>query len=451
MLLVVSGQTAGVGVDYSAADEVFFYNEPWTEYERRQQLARSYRPGLEHPLRSRTFIVEGTIEEGIHKHIQTKYKSVEKLLRGIPITELEQEMLISSDQEPSIEAEVNPELAKFYFSAWERMMKIFSHVREIGEEDFKKFLDQFAREYADCYLELGSRSYQANANRVSGALIDRMMSDRGRGPQVKILDAASGPEMLRRHAPENIRERIVSMDINAVHFETPGSSQRVVGSYLKMPFENDSFDYANLALAWHYTNFVPSQGKLDRLQMLQEMNRVLKPGGRTVINMIYSLELGDPDAFDKAIDAFGFRVVKDYSGEVVVGETYKSKVLVLEKTRQIEVEFDDTVAELKEGDLLKAFKFKRNDKRLRDSRGVITEFSVGGKDVVIPLNKEDRQVFDEEQETLRVGRALKKNYGSIEDIPRSEIIDRGFTRIHNGKRYVLFHRLKQGGGAVVVK
>ena len=140
MLVLVSGQTADVGVDFSGAQEVYFYNEPWTEYDKKQQLGRVYRPGLKEDLTVRTFINAGTIEEGIHSYIRSKYLAVEKILKGVPISELEREMLQKSEKQNSPNLEVNPELAEYYFSSWDRMMKIYAYVKELGEPDFVKFL-----------------------------------------------------------------------------------------------------------------------------------------------------------------------------------------------------------------------------------------------------------------------------------------------------------------------
>jgi SNF2 family DNA or RNA helicase len=188
MLVLVSGQTADVGVDFSGAEEVYFYNEPWTEYDKKQQLGRVYRPGLSADLISRTFITRGTIEEGIHSYIGSKYKAVEKLLRGIPISDLEREMLKKSENQNDPNLEVNPELAEYYFSSWDRMMKIYGYVKELGEDDFVKFLGKYGREYADSYVDVGGRSYQANASRLSGTLIDRFTREKRKSPQsVKIL------------------------------------------------------------------------------------------------------------------------------------------------------------------------------------------------------------------------------------------------------------------------
>lgn len=452
MLLVMSGQTAGVGVDFSSADQVFFYNEPWTEFDRLQQLSRVYRPGLSHPLESRTFMAKGTIEEGIHRHIQAKYQSIQKLLRGIPITELEQELLKRSSKDNEVPgAEVNPELAKYYFSSWDRMMKIFSYVKEIGEPDFEKFLEKFSREYAECYMELGSRSYQANANRVSATMIDRMIRASGiETERVAILDAASGPEMLKRHIAGDLQDRVFSLDLNAAHFQ-PDHERKFVGSFLQMPFDDKSFDYVNLTLAWHYTSFVPTRGQYERMQVLQEMNRVLREGGRAVINMIYSLEFRDPERFRDAVELLGYEIVEEASGEVRQGDRYSSRLLTLEKRHDVTLTLEELIAQLGEKDLLKAFKFKQTEGKLRDSRRILSSFEFGGRSNEVKFNDEDRAVLEEEQKVTADGNALKTKYKEIQAIPRDVVIANGFVRMNNGKRYVLFKKLTKGPGAVVIR
>jgi superfamily II DNA/RNA helicase len=268
ILLVVSGQTADVGVDFSGANQVIFYNEPWTEYQRRQELGRAYRPGLKHPLLTETLITSGTIEEGMHEYIRRKYLAVEKLLRGIPITDLERELLAKDEKSEGPDLSVNPELAEYYFSSWDKMMKMFAYAREIGEKDFKKFLAEYGRDYAESYQDLGNRSYQANANRVSGTVIHEIAHKVGANPhQLAILDLASGPEMLRQHIGEEYREQIISIDINKEHFVGHNQGKIMVGSILEMPFSEKAFDYVNMCLSLHYTNFIPSKGKLERLQV----------------------------------------------------------------------------------------------------------------------------------------------------------------------------------------
>lgn len=451
MLMLVSGQTAGVGVDFSSADEVIFYNEPWTKYEKGQQLSRVYRPGLTHDLSSSTLLAAGTIEEGIHKHIEAKYKSIEKLLNGIPLTEIEQEMLKVSEDEVAPNAEVNPELARYYFSSWERMMSIFAHVKEIGETDFQEFLGKFSREYAECYMELGSRSYQANANRITGALIDSMVRDTGRRPHdVTILDTASGPEMLKRHIPDFLRDRVVSMDLNAAHF-SQGEGKRVVGSFLNIPLRADSVDYAAMTLAWHYTNFVPSQGKIERVQALKELHTVLKPGGRAILNLMYSLDIRKPEQLKPALERMGFVVVEEYSGDIAEADRYASKIVTIEKIRENKEVPQEIVDALVAADLVDGLKFRQNKRGLRNSRGVLTSFVLNGKKHEIPLNEDDKAVHEEERILLDRGEQLKDQYEEIRLIPPQEVTRSGFSRVFNGKRYVLFSKLKTGPGVVVIK
>ena len=451
MLLLVNGQTAGVGVDFSSADEVIHYNEPWTQYDKNQQLSRVYRPGLKHDLSSSTLIGKGTIEEGIHKHIAAKYKSIEKLLNGIPLTEIEQEMLRATDDEGLPTSEVSPELARYYFSSWERMMSIFAHVKEIGEVDFQKFLGTFSREYADCYMELGSRSYQANANRVTGSLIADMAKESGRTPnELVILDTASGPEMLRRHIPDAFREHVVSMDMNSAHFQQ-GEGKRVVGSFLHIPLRADSVDYAAMTLAWHYTNFVPGQGKIERVQVLKEIHGVLKPGGRAILNLMYSLDIRKPENLKPALERMGFKVVDEYSGEISERDKYASKIVTIEKVRENTETPEQITAGLVEADLVDGLKFRQNDRGLRNSRGILTSFVLNGKKREIPLNEHDKAIYEEERALLDRGEKLKDRYDDIQGIPREEVVRGGFSRVFNGKRYVLFSKLSKGPGVVVIK
>jgi len=451
MLLLVSGQTAGVGVDFSSADEVIFYNEPWTKYEKGQQLSRVYRPGLSHDLASSTMITRGTIEEGINKHIEAKYKSIEKLLNGIPLTEIEQEMLKVSEDEIAPNAEVNPELARYYFSSWERMMNIFSHVKEIGETDFQEFLGKFSREYAECYMELGSRSYQANANRVTGALIDAMVRETGQtSHEVTILDTASGPEMLKRHIPDALREHVVSMDLNAAHF-SEGEGKRVVGSFLHIPLRAASVDYAAMTLAWHYTSFVPSQGKIERVEALKELHTVLKPGGRAILNLMYSLDIRKPEQLKPALERMGFSVVEEYSGDIAETNRYASKIITVEKVRENEETSEEIVNALIAADLVDGLKFRQNKKGLRNSRGMLTSFVLNGQKREVLLNEADQAIHEEEQDILERGEILKELYTEIRDIPPEEIVREGFSRVFNGKRYVLFSKLAKGPGVVVIK
>lgn len=448
-VVFVSGQTADVGVDFSAADSVVFYNEPWSKFTKRQQLARVYRPGVKHPITSTTLIANGTIEEGINRYIAVKERAIEKLLRGIPTTDIEKQMLEKGEHDVDKSLEVNPELAAYYFSSFERLNKIFRHVKGIGEKDFTEFLRQYAQSYAGAYTDLGSRSYQANACRVSGTLIDRFVREAGDNPEnIKILDIASGPEMLRKHMPEGYKGNIYSLDINKHHFSEE-SQESMVGSFLHLPIRDESIDYANLSLAWHYTAFSPSKENYERIEVLAEANRVLKKGGRLVLNNIYSRDIKNTQLFEEMVYALGFKIVSNYTGEISE-KNYNSHVFTLEKVEYPGMSPQE-IAGLIGKDHYDGLKFVDSNKKLKDSRKVAEEFSINGIKYPMNLNTTDKGILEEEQQITLQGEELKKKYGGIEKIPRDEVVANEFIRLLLGKRYVLFKKLQSAGGAVVVK
>jgi len=451
MLLAVSGQTADVGVDFSGAEELYFYNEPWTEYDKRQQQGRVYRPGLKQDLVSHTFYVEGSVEEGIHKYIGYKYNAVEKLLRGIPLSELERELLRDDEKQVDPNLEVNPTLAEHYLSSWHRMLKIYSYVKGIGEKDFVQFLNKYGREYAECYTDLGSRSYQANVGRLAGTVIDRLAKSKGQDPEfVRILDVASGPEMLKRHIGEEYQQQVVSVDINPHHFEQVDEKRRV-GSFLDLPAADNTVDYANLSLALHYTKLSIKHGIYEPVKVFQELNRVLVNEGVAVINLMHNNDLKNPELFAQAIEKVGFKIVEGLSGEVSSANNFKSRMLVLQKIGSCTQDTTMLVQEMG-ASLLHGFKLAKTDVKIKDSRKIVTTFLLdGAKRIRARLNDADERVLNEEQTTLSSMKSLRRKYGSIQKIPREIIYQSGLARAFTGKTYVLFKSLETGNGAVITR
>lgn len=453
LLLVVSGQTADVGVDYSGAEDIIFYNEPWTEFQRRQELGRVYRPGLKHDLTTETILTNETLEEGIHEYISRKFRAVEKLLHGIPTTDLEKELLTQDEKGIQPDLSVTPELAEYYFSSWDKMVKIFRYVKEIGEVDLQKFLIKYGEDYARCYTELGNRSYQANANRIAGTMLNEFIKQAKQNPQdIRILDLASGPEMLKKHGSDELTSRIVSIDINPAHFAEGNGNNRVVGSLTKLPFEKNSFDYANLTFALHYSKFVPSRGELERLEVFVEMNRVLKKEGKAVIDLVYSLDFKDFESFRKNIQKFGFEIDENYTGDVDSDLNYKSKVITLKKVKDLGDDFSlEKLVATMDRSHTNGFKFQDIEGKLKDSRRIITSFRIGDREFQVNFNSSDGRVYEEEQAIIRKAQELNFEYSGIENIPAQEIIDNNFIRLLSGQHYILFKRLTTGPGGVVVK
>ncbi|MBU6501224.1 methyltransferase domain-containing protein, partial [Patescibacteria group bacterium] len=399
MLLVVSGQTADVGVDFSSADYVCFYNEPWTEYNKRQQTSRVYRPGLSHDLMVVTSIANGTIEEGIHEYIQLKYQAIQKVLKGIPITEIEQEILRSAENQKTQDIEGDVMLAKEWLnSPQNRLHRFFGLTKEIGEQNFHKFLLEHGDEYADCYQGIGSLGFQSNTGRVVGSLIGKMVREKGqKTEEVSILDLASGPEILKKHIPDQFKSRVISLDLNPAHFKGRAGN-RIVASFSKVPLGDKSVDYANLSLALHYTRLVPSRNEYERLKVLVEMNRILKKGGTGIINLLHSLEFKNEEKLEKTLKLLGFEIVREYSGSVSAGAHYRSNALVVEKFSDAPQNIEELVEKI--GKDLDGLKLKERVSQLKNARKIVDRFEINGQSVPVIFNDSDNKIFKEEQDVL---------------------------------------------------
>lgn len=478
MLLIVSGNIAGLGVDLSAADRVVFYNEPWNKSLRRQQIGRAYRPGREKPLYVDTFYFPKTLEEGMMLYTAAKDLAIKKLLHGIQLSELEQEALRKQEASSQVDEsvlDVNSELAAYYYSSWQRMLSIFGWVKEIGEDRFtKEFLPEFGVEYARTYRELANRSYQANTARLNGTIIANHL-DKTKGSQTKkpiILDIASGPEVLRTHVPEKYADSVVSLDANSFHFTdvadaSPGQVGRnekkpvaTVAKMLELPIGEGTVDYVNMSLALHYTRQVIKRGVHERAQALYEINRVLKKGGRATLTMIYSLDFEDQEKMESSLNDLGFEIVERDSGEVESGENYKARIVTVKKVSNampadVDTGLMPTAAELPNGILQRVssgLKLRKTDARVKDTRKIVDEFWVKGKQrLQARLNIHDREVLDEETEIMGRMQGLRASYGAIKDIPAEDIILNGFSRIFNGQKHVLFARLRSAIGSIILR
>lgn len=293
---------------------------------------------------------------------------------------------------------------------------------------------------------MGRRSYQANASRISSTLLHEMALERGqKSDDLNILDIASGPEMLRKHSHDNFQNNIHSLDLNAHHFALSIDNLHKVGSFLEMPYEDESFEYANMSLAFHYT-----QGRKERVQLLMEANRVLKKDGRLILNNINSLDVKNMDSFREIVGLLGFRVVDDYSGKINVDKNYQSEIITLEKVDYYPTAIS-TILEAIGKENFDGLKLSKNSSVLKDSRKIISSFSLGKRNYNIHFNNEDKQVRDEERYVIDEGEGLKMQYGSIKDIPVDEIIGHDFIRVFLNGKYILFKPLQSSGGVIIIK
>lgn len=264
---------------------------------------------------------------------------------------------------------------------------------------------------------------------------------------IKIFDLGSGPEMLRRHISEHLVDKVVSVDINPAHFKN-AEGKYIEASFAQLPFEDKIADYVNMSLGFHYTAWQPKQGEYERLKVLAEMNRILKPDGKAIISLPYSMDLRDVQGFTDAVSRLGFEIVEQYSGIASHETSFNTRIVSLKKVHDSPVKLRSLVAEVSEG-----LRLMQRKVRLRDSRKIATSYSFdNGTLLPAHFNALGQAVLDEEQATLRRMQALKSlaPTGTIRDIPAETILKEGFARIFNSKKYLLYKMLERGDGAVIL-
>jgi len=463
MVVFVSGQTSDVGVDFSGADAVIEYNNPWSLYDKGQQIGRVFRPGLEKDIEITTFIT-GELEKGIREYIKAKEKAIEKLLNGIPLNELEKKLIEKSEtvtDSSNIELSNEQEamgLIEYLSSNSQILNRIFAASKEIGEKEFREKIveSEWGEKYAEAYLLCGSHAYQPNVNRVHSTLLDSMVKEAGLDTEkLLILDLASGPEMLRRHIGKEYQgDQILSVDINAKHFENASGPWHAAG-YSKLPESLKSeCDFVNLSLAFHYAKFD------ERLNLLLEINKALKIGGRTIFSLPYSLELKDKDKFSEGLSWFGFEIDSQHSGEAKSGNTFLVDVITLRKIGAPNGESSEIKGMLSGLDLLDGFKLKRRQISLEKQDRIVKQIVLNGKKIDLNFNENDSNLLTEEENIISIGEALKNLHHGIGNIPKNQLAQGDeeaesdkplFVRIKYGGKYVLFSKLSGSNGYVIIK
>lgn len=436
VLLAVNGGATDVGVDFSFAHAEYFYNEPWTKFDKMQQQARVYRPGLTHDITIDTSVTRETIEEGIHYYVEMKYKAVMKLLEGVPLSDIEKSILRQSEKIKDGETlEGDKGLAEEWLqSPLNRLNRFFGATKEIGEEKMSHFITEYGKEYAEYYADMGTRGFQANTSRFVTSLIRQYKKEKGIEDEMTILDIASGPEMLANKLPEDEKQDVFSLDINPAHFKE-GTGRQIVAGFTQLPIRGSSVDYINMSLAIHYSKFIPSKEVFERLDVFGEILRALKVGGRCTINLVYSLDWKQEKSLKRIIEELGCMVIDSDTGTAKSGSIFLSQCFTFEKIKEINLE--EKIEQLHDGgrELLDGLKLVTKPKtRLRNSQTVVDTFSLHGKTLKAYLNKEDQDLLIEQEHIQEEGNLLISEHQSVMKIPREVLLTKGFLKVVSGSK-----------------
>lgn len=464
-IVFVGGQTADVGIDFSGADGVIFYNRPWSNYDKSQQAGRVFRPGLKHDIFIDT-ITTGRFEKGMAEYVDSKEVVIEKMLKGIPLSELEKDLVrddevaIADDLDVADMSLGEVRYLDEYQSAPQKLNRYLAAAKRIGsEERFREVFveSELGEQYAKYYGLCSDKGYQPNNNRLVSNLILDSINKAGKRPhQVAVLDLASGPKMLRRYSTDALAAQVVSEDILHGHFkpEEIGKSA-FVGSFKNSKWPSNSFNYVTLLEAFHQTGYVPSKGNFERVEVLAEINRVLEIGGKAYLNILYTLSLKDRSLFEKAIGELGFRVVKPESGKYVSGQNFETELIVLEKEKSLPIVVDNTennsiilpdlktiISNLRTKELLNGLKLEVSKKHLGDTNVIIdTVTKPSGEKTKLRLTNSDRRLKMVRQRLQSEAEKLTIGNMRIELIPQEELKESHFKRCVLGKKFVLYHKL----------
>ncbi len=444
MIVFASGQTADVGVDFSGADVVMTYNLPWTKHDYLQQIARANRCNRNGELQVKTFLCRGTIEEGIRDYIQLKYRAIERLLQGIPLSEEDRRLLGIDSKTEDDDADNSDILAAYHLEQSGELMGILRDMYLIGEEKFKRELIKRGDKYASRYAELSNRCYQANMNRMSGVVIQNSIQEKGQLPaNISVLDMASGPEMLRKYIHEDYQDTITSLDLNEKHFlHAVGKTH--VGSFLDTKLESGTYDYINCSLGFHYTPEATS-AHTETLQLLREINRLLRIGGRAIITLNYNHELKNPELFRIIISSiFGFDVVDAFTGVAEQNGIFRAQVITLEKREDVSyMTIPSYVGILKRREF-QGLQIKKAPHSLIDGRWIMSSVNFNGRAYPVSLNSSDAAMHGIEKNTLRDAKDLFTTYSTLRNMPEDVLSEKNFRSLNLKTGRVLLKQISNG-------
>jgi len=160
------------------------------------------------------------------------------------------------------------------------------------------------------------------------------------------------------------------------------------------------------------------------------------------------LDFKNYQKFKEFTELFGLRVVDEYSDEVSVGNSYRSRIVTLEKGEGIDQNIDEIIKNTFREDW-DGLKLSPVETRLRDSRKIISQFKIGGRQFDISFNEQDRKIVAEEKDALGKAAELREKYKTIDRIDKEQISEHGFVRLRLDKKYMLFKKLSDGSVVII--
>lgn len=168
-----------------------------------------------------------------------------------------------------------------YSCFYESLCKDTEHLKEYWDGCTSIYLDN---DYPVFQAGLHSNNFETHLD---------ILHDRHWQPgSTSVLDAGCGAGAVTNHfAKKHPEASFVGLNISpeqiiAAEKNAPENVTYVLGSYDKMPFPDESFDFIY---------FYQSIGYRPLVRVLEELQRVLKPGGKVLISDMCSVDDPDPE------------------------------------------------------------------------------------------------------------------------------------------------------------
>lgn len=312
--------------------DIIMLGWPWDHHALEQVFGRFFRPGMDlHKNITCTILnTETTIDEGLRDTVE--YKRLLNLMAtfGVQLSHKEKEFF-DEKQRRSIhtedarkQAELRWMMQRLKGSGEDNSIDFLS--KSTGDQSgFQKFIESYFDGAHDIDRIVGN-----NARLVWSLLRDQEPSS--------VLSIGAGSCLLARTIAEEIdypTPLVTNLDINKAAMQKMKLEYPEIATYLvskasnlteakdisdnPSPIQNDSFDAVDMSfmLDWTKNNLHGDISENERIKVLSEAHRVLKPGGTLAITLPEST-FDDPEDFIifalSLQDYFGFEIDTEHSG-----------------------------------------------------------------------------------------------------------------------------------------
>lgn len=304
--------SAALGVDHIT---IFFLGLPWKPTQYWQFIGRFLRPGAAVPLEVLSLLLKDTADDALLSMNLQKWRNFLIGVHGMPLLTEEEEALERATFE------------KVMLTPARWLREAFSRMRGLGEHGIARFLGGHLKglpvreTIARYYLTVEDHGPSGHIARFMVPVLRQWHGRRALPDWKEVLDAGCGPLVLERR----LGEPVFGVDMNPMMLQVGkehsyhGGKNAVEGRLSQLPVHwGEQFTLVVLSLALHLTSRRDKVGgEVERVRILREINRVLKPDGFLWITVPeFCFDLERLNGFVEGLEAFGFEAVEPLTGRV---------------------------------------------------------------------------------------------------------------------------------------